>query len=176
MKKIIIIGCPGSGKSTLALTLHEKTQLPLTHLDMLFWNADRTTVSREIFLERLQAVMQKDCWILDGNYSTTMELRMSACDTVIFLDYPADVCLDGIRKRRGKVRPDLPWIETGDTPDYEEFLAYIRDFETNRRPQILTLLERFPEKHLLHFTNRAQAQYFLDNIELTGGVINGISG
>ncbi len=91
MKKIIVIGCPGSGKSTFARELHIKTGVPLYHLDMMYWNADKTIVEKSLFLERLSAVIEKHEWIIDGNYGTTMELRMAACDTVIFLDYPLDV-------------------------------------------------------------------------------------
>ena len=46
MQKVIVIGCPGSGKSTFARALQAKTGLPLVHLDMLFWNADRTEIGR----------------------------------------------------------------------------------------------------------------------------------
>ena len=86
MKKIIVIGCPGSGKSTFSKALHKITDIPLCHLDMLFWNADKTTVEKHIFLNRLQRVMAGEQWIIDGNYASTLELRMQACDTVIFLD------------------------------------------------------------------------------------------
>ena len=112
MKKVIVIGCPGSGKSTFSRALHSSTGLPLVHLDMLFWNADKTTVEKSVFLKHLCAALEKDEWIIDGNYGTTMELRMAACDTVIFLDYPISACLEGIRQRRGKPRSDMPWIET----------------------------------------------------------------
>ena len=55
MRKIIVIGCPGSGKSTFSKALHRITGIPLIHLDMLYWNPDRTTVERPVFLERLTA-------------------------------------------------------------------------------------------------------------------------
>ena len=161
MKRAIIIGCPGSGKSTFARALHEVTQLPLVHLDLLFWNADKTTVTREVFAERLDAAIRQEGWIMDGNFSNTMEKRMAACDTVFFLDYPTEVCLEGVKNRRGQARPDLPWIETGDDPDYEEFLAFIKNFETDRRPQIMDLLKKYSDKTIYHFTSREQAQEYL---------------
>ena len=65
MKKIIIIGCPGSGKSTLSRSLHKITNIPLYHLDMLFWNEDKTTVEKSVFLDRLLKVIQNDEWIID---------------------------------------------------------------------------------------------------------------
>ena len=103
MKKIIVIGCPGSGKSTLSKELHRKTEIPLYHLDMIYWNPDKTTVEKSVFLERLASILYKDAWIIDGNYNSTMELRMQECDTIIFLDYPLDVCLNGISQRQGQM-------------------------------------------------------------------------
>ena len=164
MKRAIIIGCPGSGKSTFARALHDATGIPVVHLDLLFWNADKTSVTREVFAQRLDEAMQQERWIMDGNFGFTMEKRMAACDTVFFLDYPAEVCLDGVKSRRGQPRPDMPWIETGDTPDYDEFLAYIRNFAMDRRPQILRLMEQYSDKTIYHFTSREQAQDYLENI------------
>ena len=98
MKKIIVIGCPGSGKSTFSRELHKVTGIELFHLDMMYWNSDKTTVERDVFLERLNLVLKKDEWIIDGNYASTMELRLQNCDTIFFLDYPLELCLEGIRK------------------------------------------------------------------------------
>ena len=82
MKRILVIGCPGSGKSTFARALQAKTDLPLFYLDRIYWNADRTTVAREVFDARLEEILRGDEWIIDGNYSRTMERRIRACDTV----------------------------------------------------------------------------------------------
>jgi len=122
MKKVIVIGCPGSGKSTFSRVLHNKLGIPLYHLGMMYWNADKTTVEKNVFPELLFDILEKDEWIVDGNYGFTMELRMAACDTVFFLDYPLDVCLDGIRERRGKPRSDMPWIETEEDAEFIEFI------------------------------------------------------
>lgn len=165
MKKVIVIGCPGSGKSTFSRALHEKTGLPLVHLDLLNWNADRTTVPREVFRQRLADAMQGARWIIDGNYASTMELRIAACDTVIFLDYPTQVCLDGIRARRGTVRTDLPWVETEEMPEDEEFVAFVRGFETDSRPQVVALLKQYADKNVIRFTDREQANEFLKTLQ-----------
>ena len=161
MKKIIVIGCPGSGKSTLARALHQKTKIPLYHLDMMSWNADRTTVEKCLFLQRLSDVLAQDVWILDGNYLSTMEMRMAACDTVIFLDYPQDICLLGVEQRRGKPRSDMPWIETDEDT---EFTKFIKGFGEEQRPKIMQLLGQHKDKNVLIFTNRGQAERFLNSL------------
>ena len=162
MKKIIVIGCPGSGKSTFSKSLHKITGIPLFHLDMMFWNADKTTVEKSVFLERLSKIIQKSEWIIDGNYGSTMELRLQECDTVIFLDYPLDVCLDGIKERRGKARSDMPWIET-DEEDVE-FVEFIKNYNSQSRPQVMELLDRYSYKNIFIFTNRTKADEFLFQI------------
>ena len=160
MQKVMVIGCPGSGKSTFSRALSQITGLPLTHLDMLYWNADKTTVERSVFIERLSEVLQKDAWLIDGNYSSTMELRMQECDTVFFLDYPADICLQGVKDRQGKPRPDTPWVETEEDT---EFLEYIQNFYKENRPQVLELLQKYSHKTIYIFQNRREAHIFLAN-------------
>ena len=164
MKKIIVVGCPGSGKSTFSRELHRLTDIPLYHLDMMYWNKNKTTVEKEIFLERLEEVLKKDGWIVDGNYISTMEMRINACDTVIFMDYPVDVCLDGINARRGKPRADMPWIETEEDA---EFVEFIKNFNTRIRPTLIDLLDKHSDKNIIVLKSRSQAENFLFELKNT---------
>ncbi len=163
MKKIMVIGCPGSGKSTFSRTLHQRTDIPLYHLDMMYWNADRTIVEKAIFREQLSNTIQKDEWIIDGNYGSTIELRLQACDTVIFLDYPVDVCLDGISERRGKARSDMPWIEDKNEKD-AEFIEFIKNYNSQSKPEIMKLLDKYSDKDIYIFKSRDEANVFLNQI------------
>ena len=112
MKKIIVIGCPGSGKTTFAEKLRDRLGLPLFYLDAIWHKSDRTHISREEFDLRLGKILLRESWIIDGNYSRTLERRMAACDTVILFDLPTSVCLEGAIARLGKRRSDMPWIDT----------------------------------------------------------------
>ena len=162
MQKIIVIGCPGSGKSVFSRALHEIISIPLYHLDLLYWNKDKTTVQKEIFREKLRRILKTEKWIIDGNYSSTMEMRLKECDTVFFLDYPVEVCLEGIKERQGKPRPDMPWIEDGED---SEFIEFIKSYNEKSRPDVEKLLSQYSGKNIIIFKTRDESENYLGNLK-----------
>ncbi len=159
--RIIILGCSGSGKSTLARSLHEKTGLPLHHLDNIWWKPDRTHISRDEFDRRLQRLLRVDSWIIDGDYSRSYEPRFAACDTVIFLDYSEEDCMNGIKNRIGRHRPDIPWTEDRLDPELVELVVSYRG---KNRPKVYELIGKYPEKNILIFETRQQAQNWISTL------------
>ncbi len=156
--RIIIVGCPGSGKSTLARELQGRTGLPLYHLDNVWWRPDRTHITREAFDARLQSILEGEEWIIDGDYSRTYEPRFRACDTVIFLDFSEEECMNGIRERVGKNRTDMPWTE--DRPD-PELAALVMNYRRDRRPDVYRLIEKYPDRRVNIFQTREQVQEWI---------------
>ena len=161
MKKVIVIGCPGGGKSTFARKLRDKTGLPLYYLDMIWHKPDKTNITREAFDRELDEILNTDRWIIDGNYSRTLEKRLKACDTVFFLDLPTQVCLDGVSARIGVKRDDMPWVEEAWD---EEFRVFIQKFQESERPGIYALLEMYPDKEVVIFTSRAQMDNYIGKL------------
>ena len=159
--KILILGCPGSGKSTFARALAAKTGLPLVHLDNVWWRADGTHITRDEFDLALSELLRGEQWIMDGDYSRTYGVRVRACDTVFFLDYPEAVCMAGIVARVGQNRPDMPWTESTLDP---ELVALVQNYRRDNRPQILSLIQKYPEKRALIFTSRDQAARWLSDL------------
>ncbi len=161
MKKIIIIGCPGAGKSTFARKLKDMTGLPLYYLDMLWHKPDQTNIPKEEFDAHIREILEKDRWIIDGNYQRTLEMRLQKCDTVFLLDYPLEICLAGAQSRIGKKREDLPWIETEFD---EEFKQWILDFSENQLPPIYDLLDKYRAgRDIIIFKSRQEAEEYLRN-------------
>ena len=62
MQRILVIGGSGAGKSTLSVELAKKLNLPLVHLDRLFWRAGWQHVSREEFDNRLLKELMQPAW------------------------------------------------------------------------------------------------------------------
>ena len=133
---------------------------------MMFWNDDRTTVTKELFIERLKKVMRNSKWIIDGNYGSTMEMRIKECDTVFFLDYPTNVCIEGIKSRKGQPRSDMPWIENGNTD--EDFIDFIIKYNSESRPEVISLLEKYSTKNIIIFKTRTEAEEYLSALKNLG--------
>ena len=161
MKKIIVIGCSGAGKTTFSEKLRDKLGMQLFYLDAIWHKPDRTHISREEFDARLGEILELDSWIIDGNYSRTVERRIAACDTVFLFDLPVEVCLEGAIERLGKKRSDMPWIDSEIDPWLEK---EIRAFGDKNLPSIYTLLDKYSEKNIMIFTSREQADEYLVNI------------
>ena len=165
MQKAMIVGCPGAGKSTFARGLSSITGLPLYHLDMIWHKPDRTNISEEEFDSRLGEIIKRDRWIIDGNYQRTLETSLKRCDTIFLLDFPLEVCLDGVKSRIGQKREDMPWVEI-ELDD--EFKQWILDFPKNQLPKTYGLLEKYKEnKTVVIFKSRDEADAYLNKLQLS---------
>ena len=69
--------------------------------------------------------------------------------------------MDGIRARVGQKRPDIPWTESTLDP---ELVALVQNYAWDDRPQILSLLQKYPEKRALIFTACQEAEQWLSQL------------
>jgi adenylate kinase family enzyme len=169
MKRVLIIGSSGAGKSTLARQLSEKTGLKVIHLDQIYWKPNWTEPAKDEWKRTLEKVMRdSDAWIMDGNFSGTLDVRLPACDTVIFLDMPPVVCVYRVLKRvalsYGRTRPDMA---EGCAEKFDlEFLKWIWDFGNRSKPKMERRLKQFEnEKTLIRLRSKREVENFLMNLE-----------
>ena len=167
MERVIIIGCGGSGKSTLARKLGEITGLPVVHLDKIFWEPGNWEhLSREEFDIRLSGELEKPCWIMDGNFNRTIEMRLEKCDAVIYLDMSRLTCIFSwmgrVIKNWGKAREDMaPGCNEWFDP---EFARWIWRFNSENRARYYALLKHVEGKQVFILKNRLQVKRFLRNV------------
>jgi adenylate kinase family enzyme len=169
MERILVIGSPGSGKSTLATELARKTGLPLIHLDQEHWRPGWVEPSKEEWQQQLRALVARDRWIIDGNYSGSLEMRLVRADTVVDLEYPAWLCLWRLLHRivstRGRVRPDMA---EGCPEQFNlGFVFYTATFPYARRKRTLAKLSRFNGK-IIRLRSPAEARRFLASFDQRG--------
>ncbi|MEN6313957.1 MAG: topology modulation protein [Clostridiaceae bacterium] len=165
-KKIILVGSAGSGKSWLAKRLAGITGYKLIHLDCEFWQPNWTKTPREEWIEKQKGFIKGEKWIIDGNYGSSIELRFTAADLVVFLDINRFVCMWSAIKRHGKKRSDLPdYLEEKMNLEFIEFLKWIWTFQKTGKKKILELHEKYPEKEFLVLKSRKAVMKFLRTLE-----------
>ena len=167
MQRVMIVGSAGSGKSTLARTLGSQLDLPVIHLDTYYWRPGWVEPLPDEWREQVRALVQSDAWIIDGNYSATMDLRFEKTDTVIFLDTWRMICLARTLKRsllnHGKTRPDS-------APGCPErfntaFLKWVWTYPVERRPAMLERLASLPSHiRVVRLRNNQEIHEFLKEI------------
>jgi len=164
MKKVLIIGSSGAGKSTLAKRLSAKTNLKVIHLDKIYWKPNWVEPEKDEWKKTLEKFLDDDEGIMDGNYSDTLDLRILACDTVIFLKMPPAVCVYRVLKRVAfsyrKTRPDM----AEDCPEKFdwEFIKWIWDFSNRSKPKIEKLLKQYEnEKTIIRLKSKREVEKFL---------------
>ena len=167
MERVLIVGCGGAGKSTLARQLGEKTGLPVVHLDQIFWSPGNWIhLEKAEFDTLLKAELEKDQWIIDGNYNRTLELRMEKADTILYLDFNRWRCLAGWFKRVvtnwGTARPDMaPGCKEWFDP---EFVRWIWRYNRDNRSRNYELIRKHPDVTAIILKNRGQVKRFLRGI------------
>jgi adenylate kinase family enzyme len=98
--RIAVIGCGGSGKSLLGRELDGMLGITPVHLDGLYYDQAWRPLDNQKFAALQRDLVAEPRWIIDGNYASSLPIRLRAVGTVVFLDFPAWVCLLGIIQRR----------------------------------------------------------------------------
>lgn len=70
--------------------------------------------------------------------------------------------MEGLLHRIGQEREDIPWTEQQLDP---ELVLLVRRYRELQRPRLLALFEKYPEKRIVVFKSREEAQDWLTDAE-----------
>jgi adenylate kinase family enzyme len=99
LKKILVIGSPGSGKSTFSLKLGDILNIPVYHLDKIYWSEKWVRKSETMYLADLNNVMKEDDFIIDGDYFNSLNKRLVKANLIIWLKINRARCILNILHR-----------------------------------------------------------------------------
>lgn len=159
MKRILVIGCPGAGKTYFAKALGKIINLPVIHMDNLYWHKDKTSISKEELEEKLLPFLKGDSWIIDGNYHDTLKQRLEYATDVFFLNMPRETCIEGILERIDQPRDDIPWVET--KKDAMELIEWTIDYESRTKADEEKLLKKYKKVNVHILNTRAEVNNYL---------------
>jgi len=160
--KICILGSSGTGKTTLCRKLGERYQLPILHLDSIYWKKNWDNISKSEFDSYMkQYLVKHKSWVIDGNYSNNLHFRyrLDAADIIIFLDYGTNQSLKGIFQRANRykhqTRSDMAegCIEGVD----QVFLKYVANYDKFRSKYLKAIINQYKnKKQVMIFKNRQE--------------------
>jgi adenylate kinase family enzyme len=168
MRRVLVIGSGGSGKSTVAAQLGELLNVEVNHLDKFFWKAGWVRPDPDEWSRTVTDLIERDSWVMDGNYSGTLDLRLQRCDTIVFLDLPRVLCLWRIVKRflayRGRTRPDV--AEDCRESLNLEFVSWVWNYPRRSRPKVIKRLQEHAQgKQIFWLRTRSEVRRFLSQFE-----------
>jgi len=174
--KILILGCSGSGKSTLTRELEQLLKIPILHLDRI-WHTTNYDDEAQKFLRKTQIdfMTENESFIVDGNYTSSMDIRMPHANFIIWFRIPRYLCLYRVISR--SIKQKLKLETRSDMADefqekfdreYIKFLKFIWHFEKNHTPKIEELLkQRKPNCQVVLVRNKKDKTQLLKEFKAT---------
>jgi len=165
VKKVAIVGCGGSGKSHLARQLGSILDAPVTHLDAVYYDDDWKPLDQETFASLQRDLVSRPTWVIDGNYNSTLQTRLEACDTVVLMDVSTLAALWGIFSRQLRhgaghkgngVHNRIHW----------GVITYVATYRRRMRPRVLAKINEFAAGHaeVVLLTSRRNTRRWLREI------------
>jgi adenylate kinase family enzyme len=162
MKKVAIVGCGGSGKSHVARALGDVLDAPVTHLDAAFYDDEWNELPVEKFAAVQRDLVAQEKWVIDGNYNSTLQIRLEACDTVVLMDVSTLAALWGVFSRQLRhgaghkgngVHNRIHW----------GVIKYVATYRRKMRPRVMAKIDQFAAGHadVVLLTSRRQTRHWL---------------
>lgn len=167
MERILVLGSGGAGKSVFAKQLGKLLNITVEHLDKHYWKPGWVKPANDEWVSMVDDLIRGERWIIDGNFSGTLDQRVARCDTIIFLDMSRLLCLWRIVKRRvtylNSTRPDM--TKGCDEKLDFEFVSWVWNYSRRTRPRILSLMQNTSEgKRMVWLRSRRDVEDFLDSL------------
>ncbi|WP_433235586.1 topology modulation protein [Streptosporangium sp. CA-135522] len=164
MNRVAIVGSGGSGKSHVARELGRLLDAPVTHLDAVFYDDEWNALPPEKFEAAQRELVSAPRWVIDGNYNSSLHVRLAACDTVVMMDVPTWAALWGIFSRQARhgagqhtagVYNRIHW----------GVITYVATYRRRMRPKVLAKISEFAaDKQVILLTSRTQTRRWLEQV------------
>jgi adenylate kinase family enzyme len=166
--RIAIMGCGGSGKSHPARELGARLGIAPVHLDSRYYDQKWKPLDQEAFADLQRDLVAAPRWIIEGNYASTLPIRLQAADTVIFLDLPGWACLLGILQRQVRHGGGQHQANGEYNRITWNFVRYIIGFRKTMAPRVRSVIaEHASDAHPVILRSRRAARRYLATVPAT---------
>jgi adenylate kinase family enzyme len=164
--RICIIGPSASGKSTLAKNLSEKLNGPVLHMDMIAHVPGSNWERRPLEETRIlhDEFIQKDQWVIEGQYSYLLPQRLERADTLILLNCNRFRSLWNFirRHRKDEHCGDLENAERKFSWKMVRWILWARPKHARKAMEIV---RQYPHLIIVKLNSFADIDFFMDNLQ-----------
>lgn len=172
MNRIVVAGVSaGAGKSTFARKLGRKSGIPVHHLDSYYWKPGWVEAEEAEFRAAQEELTEGENWIIEGNYTSTFDIRLARADTFIYLEVPLAVCVYRVLKRwltnKGRTRPDMAegCPEKMDVAFLKFIITTYSARRVKMRQHMRDFLQAHPDHRVILLDNQKEIDGFLKTIK-----------
>lgn len=169
--KIAVIGHSSSGKSTFSKRLSSVYQIPVLHIDKIFFEPNWVERDKKLVEQEIRDFMTQDHWIIDGFYRKLATERFDEADRIFVFNFNRFKCLYGAIVRRMKYHNQnrdsvCEGCRERLNPSFIWWILF-----GGRKKDSRELLKRFEKEYqdkIIIFRNRRQTNLYLRKIGYTG--------
>ncbi|SDJ98831.1 Adenylate kinase [Actinopolyspora mzabensis] len=133
----------------------------MVSLDEFYWRPGWRRPDRQWWRGRQKQLLAGQSWIADGNYWSTLDIRLSRADTVIVLDRPRRVCLLRVLWRNCRYHGQAAQAEGCPERISWGFLSYLWSFPRQHRPRLLAEIDRHAPTRVIRLRSNRDTRRFL---------------
>jgi adenylate kinase family enzyme len=170
VKRVLVTGPVGAGKSRLAEQLGTLLEIPVLHLDALFWKPGWVATPPDEWEAVQRRELAGDSWVVDAQYDDMLPDWLGAAEAVVFVDVSAARCLWRVTRRRLNRQASVG-IPAGTEPGafHRALLKFLRNqwrYRTSVRRALLAELERQGDgRHVFVLRRSSDTGAFLRSLD-----------
>jgi adenylate kinase family enzyme len=168
VQRVAVVGSGGAGKSTFSRELGRRVDLPVIHLDHHYWQPGWTPTPTDLWRQKVAELVAGEHWVVDGNYSGSLDIRLQRADTVIILAFSRWRCMSRLLRRwwtnRGRA------VQAHGCPERIDlkFLRWVWRYPVDARPRLDNALRAAADSvAIIELTSPAAAADFLGGLTNT---------
>ena len=134
MQRVVVTGPAGAGKTELARALGRRLEIPVVHLDTLFWKPGWVPTPPDEWEQVQRREVAAERWVVDSQFDDMLPDWLQAADTVVFVDASPVRCLWRVSRRRLSPEPSAGTpAGTKPAPFYRALGKFLRNQWRYRR-------------------------------------------
>jgi adenylate kinase family enzyme len=169
--KIAVVGYSASGKSTFSKKLSAHYNIPVLHIDTIYFNENMTINDRTVTEGRIFDMMKKDQWIIDGTYRYLAQNRLEQADHIFLFNLGRWTCFFGLLRRYFKYRKKQRDTMALGNPERIDpsFVKWILwDGRKKDTKQLFKHYMKTYKDKIIVFKNRKDVKKYLESIHYKG--------